>query len=635
MNPTKSLSVGAKLLPLLLLLSSIPSWAQQLEVFNPPTSTGNTQAYTDLFSVVLPKATHLNGMTVLIPWGTVDTGESAPCQETTQVKNCDWPAIEQQLLAYINGPNNDGFGLAHYPGTKLNLIIVLVPEAGPNGGYQNVVPQYVFNAGTYSNWCPSCSPTEPQDVVTCANSGAPWPGDLGGPTCSNTNSAPPANEPCTGSNVNAGVWNSGNPSTGQAPACHLTGKGNASCYGSNNFNTMGGFPVLYETPIMTAYQQFIETLLFHYSTQGLTTNGRYIGSFIGYIRVGLAQGGENLPTCTVEEPGGTGIWPSPNGLSHDMGLGVYDWYKTSTTCTGNCQGKYAYLNGDPNQSGDDGPGYVAAMYEAFMNPTNGVFYYFDNGSFPNLQLMSNSHAGPPFNSDLGYADTEASIFAGLTQEYGEQIYRPPYAGQNGFGMEALSEYDVFSLPVGRPCGDDWCANFATYWPSYTGGNQYLQTETPNLQATYSISSVSTQTNRNGIVTCSGSSNCTNFSNAGDDSPDSAGAQPSLLYSGEGFALSVGSGQKASYKIGQILTGTTFSCDPATPCPQNLNQQTLWQGDYLPDTIPFALNNYADTLEIYFCDWDYALNKNSGTNGNGCQAYDATYSPLYLNVLNNP
>jgi hypothetical protein len=158
MNPTKSLSVGAKLLPLLLLLSSIPSWTQQLEVFNPPTSTGNTQAYTDLFSVVLPKATHLNGMTVLIPWGTVDTGESAPCQETAQVKNCDWSAIEQQLLAYINGPNNDGFGLAHYPGTKLNLIIVLVPEAGPNGGYQNVVPQYVFNAGTYSNWCPSCSP---------------------------------------------------------------------------------------------------------------------------------------------------------------------------------------------------------------------------------------------------------------------------------------------------------------------------------------------------------------------------------------------------------------------------------------------------------------------------------------------
>jgi len=369
----------------------------------------------------------------------------------------------------------------------------------------------------------------------------------------------------------------------------------------------------------------------------LTTNGRYIGSFIGYIRVGLAQGGENLPTCTVEEPGGTGIWPSPNGLSHDMGLGVYDWYKTNKTCTGNsnCQGKYAYLSGDPSGSYDDGPGYVAAMYEAFMNPTNGIFYYFNNGFFPNLQLMSNSHAGPPFNSDLGYADTEASIFAGLTQEYGEQIYRPPYAGQNGFGMEALSEYDVFSLPVGRPCGDDWCANFATYWPSYTGGNQYLQTETPNLQATYAIASVVVNpTYNNGLVTCSGPNACAN-TGAGDYSPDSAGAQPSLLYAGQGFALSQNGGSKTSYKIGQIVTSTSFTCDPTTKCAQNLNPQTLWQADYLPDTIPFAVNNYADTLEIYFCDWDYALNKNSGTNGNGCQAYDATYSPLYLNVLNNP
>lgn len=33
------------------------------------------------------------------------------------------------------------------------------------------------------------------------------------------------------------------------------------------------------------------------------------------------------------------------------------------------------------------------------------------------------------------------------------------------------------------------------------------------------------------------------------------------------------------------------------------------GDYIPDTIPFASVNYAQTIEVYFCDWEFAINAN--------------------------
>jgi hypothetical protein len=64
---------------------------------------------------------------------------------------------------------------------------------------------------------------------------------------------------------------------------------------------------------------------------------------------------------------------------------------------------------------------------------------------------------------------------------------------------------------------------------------------------------------------------------------------------------------------------------------------LYVGDYLPDTIPFASANYAQTIEVYFCDWEVAYNlTNSGTLG--CQSANlvtAGQATAYANILSNP
>jgi hypothetical protein len=223
--------MGRKLLPLLFLLGSIPGFSQKLEIFSPPVSGGtqsNVQAYQDLFTTVLKQPTHVNGMAVIIRWGQIDNlgkNQTSPCTEST----CNWTATDMQLLDYINGitiGTTKYPGLSGYPGTKLNLIVSLVPEAGAQGGDQNQLPAYVFNPTSYTSnsWCSGCAA---QDVVTCPKE---WPGDLGGPTCASTNGASPTLTAC--SDPEAGVWN-------QAGACHLTGLKGQACPGTN-FDTSGG-----------------------------------------------------------------------------------------------------------------------------------------------------------------------------------------------------------------------------------------------------------------------------------------------------------------------------------------------------------------------------------------------------------
>ena len=62
-----------------------------------------------------------------------------------------------------------------------------------------------------------------------------------------------------------------------------------------------GFPVVYQLPFKAAYQQFIAAVLAHYADDPR----------IGYIRVGLAVGGEVFPWCSAELPGfSEAIWLS-------------------------------------------------------------------------------------------------------------------------------------------------------------------------------------------------------------------------------------------------------------------------------------------------------------------------------------
>jgi hypothetical protein len=113
---------------------------------------------------------------------------------------------------------------------------------------------------------------------------------------------------------------------------------------------------------------------------------------------------------------------------------------------------------------------------------------------------------------------------------------------------------------------------------------------------------------------------------------------------EGFALANSSGGKSMFKIatnnangtqGILPGGTTFTCDSSTPC-VNLKltfPTTLYVGDYLPDTIPFAQLHHANTIEVYFCDWEFAYNPGSASVT--CQPHDPTITPVYANILSNP
>jgi hypothetical protein len=587
---------------------NVLSVAQNLEVLNPPMSS-SAPGYTDLFNHILNQS-HVKGITTFLQWGSIDTGTNSPCTETT----CQWTATDAVLRAYIGGVTPGG--LSSHPGQKLNLVINITPES--NGPLSTTnIPAYVFNPNTYNvaptapGWCPGCAA---QDMATCGL----WHGDSNAPTCTAS-----SGNSCT--KGDDGVWN--------ANTCHLSETGFASNNCENhNYSDISGFPVLYEKPLMTAYQQFVKTVINHYRSG----SGNDIGAYIGYIRVGLAEGGENQPICTVRGDN-SGIWPSPEGLSYDLASQntanpvTPDWYITNTTCTGdpNCQGKFAYIAGNAG-SQHDGPGYVATMFSSFYTALQ-------NSGAP-WQIMANIHTGPPNNEDTDYPYREAPIFLGVTG--------PPCQGDcssTGFGQETLQESDLRynpSNPPQAPCGDLWCYLFGQYQGS-TGGtpNFYLQTTEPNNAVTYSIASVQkTQAYPNGIVTCNGT--CTNYPSG---LPADPGQSPMGLYAQEGFAFSTGSGpNKTAYKIAQqrydsnnnpiagILSVNSFSCDASTPCPANPQPQTLYVGDFLPDTIPFAAANYAQTIEVYFCDWEFAYNNLNSTSF--CQGRDDANSQLYRNVL---
>ncbi len=609
-----------KLLAALCLFFVVNSSAQNLEVFNPPASGGT--GYSDLFSGpnILGQA-HVNGITVYLPWGKVDTGSSGPCVETQTSTTCDWSQIDPQLMSYINGPASNG--LASHTGQKLNLIVEMIPETNAPG-FNNNIPSYVFQTSTYGTWCSGCAA---QDVVTCSD----WPGDKSAPTC---NPSLPNPTPSVCASPRTGVWNSID--------CHITGGG--SCI-TGPYPDFSGYPVLYEAPLMTAFQKFVDTVIRHYSSQGTTsTQGPNIGHYIGYIRPGLASGGENLPACTITNlgnpPAATGVWPSPQGLSYDLHhipAIAPDWYATTQMCPGGtgdeaaCRGKYAYIAGSPNSGSQttDGPGYVKTMFAAFQaSLTHWVSYY----PHP-VQIVGSAHSGPPLSGDYDYADREAPIYMGSAQPGG-----CGYCGTSGFGQESLSEYDVWD-PVGGKCDDDWCQLFSTYHSFIDGGNFYLQTTIPNTQPTYTISQIVNsyqgQSYQFGLVICA--STCTSYS------PPTGSVAG--IYPHEGFALLNSNGTKSSYKVAAnafdpitgaqiegVLSPTMFTCDGIRPCPLTGTQQFLWSGDYIPDTIPFAKSKYASTLEIYFCDWEFAYNTSAVT---GCATPVTPTSGYYKSVLDNP
>ena len=328
----------------------------------------------------------------------------------------------------------------------------------------------------------------------------------------------------------------------------------------------------------------------------------------------MAEGGENQPYCTTGTVSGTnyGIWPSPQGLSYDVANSIDpDWFATSSgtppcSPTSKCQGKDAYLDGI-NYS----PGYVKTLFSE-MQSDLGTW----NPDYTNpINIVANTHTGPPGNTDVSYANIEAAIFGSYGPVSGH--------GVSGFGMEALSEWDVANAPSN--CTQNWCANSATYSNNGTNTNKlnlYLQTTNPNSEPVYSISSVSYTSGSSATVNCS--STCA-----------TTGTTGGLLKATQWVKIGGNSHTAGTFTISQVNTSTQFivgSCGVGGNTCGSASGGIAYTGDYLPDTIPFAVSYYADTLEIYFCDWEFAFNSSPPS---PCPASLSPYSGYYASVLNTP
>lgn len=178
------------------------------------------------------------GVNIYVPWASVDTGTPGTASEY------DFSSLDAQVNYYT----------ANYPGKKVNLLWMAVNYGSVNnsaGGVNEMTPAYVFTTSYANNLG-----VAPQDVTYCTNY------------------------------AGANGYGTANPQTVQYT--------NASM---SNFDSTG-YPVVYEKPFTTAYQNFIAAVLQHYKGN----------SSIGYMRFGLSVGDEADAYCTAQMQ----ALPSPN-----------------------------------------------------------------------------------------------------------------------------------------------------------------------------------------------------------------------------------------------------------------------------------------------------------------------------------
>jgi hypothetical protein len=187
---------------------------------------------------------------------------------------------------------------------------------------------------------------------------------------------------------------------------------------------------------------------------------------------------------------------------------------------------------------------------------------------PNVPVEINSHAGPPADTDLSYADVEAQLAV---------------ASHVGFGMENLSIGDPYELAQGKPCGEDWCKNFATY--ADAGLPLVLQTTIPTLQPEFTIGTISTD-GHTATATCTGP--CDFYRNAWVQITGNSTAELNGTF------------------IVTDATATSFSFASSSASGSG---GTAIGPDYLPTTVPFAVSERATALEFDMCDMFYAFDPN--------------------------
>jgi hypothetical protein len=192
--------------------------------------------------------------------------------ETSQ-QNYDFSSLDAQVSYYQQNSNK-----------KVNLMWMAINYGNVNnsaGGVNNMTPSYVFT----TSWASSLG-VAPQDVAYCTN----YPG-------------------------------SGSEAQGTYA--------NAS---DSGFDPTG-YPVVYETPFVTAYQNFISHVIQHYNPNPT----------IGYMRFGLSVGDEADPYCT--SPGNLPNWSYPS--TWETYVGTMDQYESSTGPSMQLMESLNAADGDP------------------------------------------------------------------------------------------------------------------------------------------------------------------------------------------------------------------------------------------------------------------------------------------------
>ncbi|HVI08037.1 MAG TPA: hypothetical protein VND65_07050 [Candidatus Binatia bacterium] len=239
--------------------------------------------------------------------------------ETSQ-QSYDFSSLNQQIAAY-SGTNK-----------KVNLMWMAVNYGNVNdlqGGVNTMTPAYVFT----TSWANSVGASTPQDVAYCEF----YPGN--------------------GTFVNT------------------TANANTAGFDST------GYPVVYEKPFMTAYQNFIGKVIQQY-------NGN---SAIGYMRFGLSVGDEADAYCTQQLQG----LPSPNTFAADPSPSTWENYVQAMDTFEHRQSPAVQLMESMN-SLDTDPGVTLPDFEASTAVSDG--FGFGSNGWQNSDIQA-SASGTPCTSD--------------------------------------------------------------------------------------------------------------------------------------------------------------------------------------------------------------------------------------------
>ncbi len=563
------------------------------------------------------------GITGNVTWSGIDNCSSTgPCASESAF---NWRTLDQQLNAYITGVPN--FSTACVNKSSCKILFIVRPTLD-GGTVNDHTPQYVFSQA-YATFLNS----PPQDVVVCGTV-------AGGTDAYWKNVAAPVTGNFSGNGT--ATWNV----TG-ATILHGSGLSITGSFPTTNFS---GYPVVYEKPFLTAYENFIHYMLIHYSASG-SGLGPTIAPFIGYIRFGI-YGGENDPVCSTIGALPPANWASTTAVPAGFeavptsgNAGNYYFVTNGAGTTGGgppawCQKAYCNTAVDGSVSGWRNTGFSTNDLGEPPNPANSMWpgpkgqaaepnSYSDNGYIStwgdadgigfyaslinflasqasSIPLDTSAHVGAPM-INYAYADAESIIAS----------------GQNiGFGPQGLNIEDpiTFAAGVAPTTLNDFAQNFLVF--QNTTAVRHLQSavaggNASQFQLTNIVISGGTAT-----AACS-NGDCSIYCEG-----DVIGGVIPAYISGAGDA-----GLNGTVGLNSTCSANTVSFS-TTVANGTYPGGAVWGINYLPIILPFASQAKATTVELHECTLDYTYGTSTNPSCRGTSGPDSAFQSAIQTLIGN-